>query len=361
MRIVLDAMGSDGAPSVDVEGAVRGARRFGCQVVLVGRRDEVEAELARHDTAGLSLSVVHAPDVIGMDEHPAQAARAKPHSSMVVGMGLVRAGEADAFVSAGNSGGVLAAAIASEGRLGRIDGVLRPAISTVFPTLHGIAFLLDIGANTDSRAEWLVQFAQMGEVYARCVLGVAHPRVALLSNGEEESKGPQAVQDAHRMLREMMPNFVGNVEGKDLTAGAADVIACDGFAGNVAIKTAEGVASMLMASMRREITARPLTKIGGLLAKPAFRQVARKLDFREYGGGPLLGVNGVVIIAHGRSDGLAMENAVRVAVESVQNDVVGTIRRAMADGTSGADEVSADEASGDKVAEGEAKAGNTSA
>jgi glycerol-3-phosphate acyltransferase PlsX len=334
MRIALDAMGSDGAPSPDVEGAVRGARRFGCEILLVGRRDIVEAELARHDTSGLSISVVHADEVIGMDEHPAQAVRAKPDSSMVVGMWLVQSGEADAFVSAGNSGAVLASAIASKGRLGRIEGVLRPAISTVFPTMTGTAFLLDIGANTDCRAEWLVQFAIMGEIYARRVLGVENPRVGLLSNGEEENKGSQAVQEAHRMLRETGLYFIGNVEGKDLTSGIADVVACDGFAGNVAIKTAEGVATMLTTLMRNEITAHTLTKIGGLLAKPALRQVARRLDFREYGGGPLLGVNGVVIIAHGRSDGFAIENAVRVAVEAVQHDVVGTIRRAMADAQS---------------------------
>lgn len=334
MRIVLDAMGSDRAPGVDVEGGVRAARRYGVEsfpqrleIILVGRQDDIERELARHDTEGLPLSIVHASQVVEMAEHPSRAVRNKPDSSIVVGMKLVREGKADAFVSMGNSGGVLAAAIASVGRVGRIKGVLRPALSTVFPTLDGISFVLDVGANTDCKPEWLAQFALMGTVYARNVLGIENPRVALLSNGEEDTKGNKAVQAARDMLRQLDLNFVGNVEGKDLTKGLADVIVADGFVGNVAIKTAEGVASMLLSLLRTEIKRRPLAMLGGLLAKPAFRAAAKRLDYREYGGGPLLGVNGVVIVGHGRSDALAVENAVRVAIEAVQSHLVEMIRQ----------------------------------
>ncbi len=331
MRIVLDAMGSDRAPAADVEGAVRAARRFGHEIVLVGRQALIEAELAKHNAADLPLSIVPAEQVIGMDEHPSQAVRRKPDSSMVVGMGLVREGQADAFVSAGNSGGVLASALAGAGRLGRIRGIRRPALSTVLPTVSGSCLMLDIGANTDCRPEWLVQFAVMGSIYAQRVLGVPNPRVALLSNGEEETKGDALVIEAHQALKQVQGlNFIGNAEGKDLPMGAADVIVADGFAGNVAIKTAEGVASMMLQLLRTHIKASPITAVGGLLAKPAFRQVARVLDYREYGGAPLLGVNGVVIIAHGRSDPLAIENAIRVAADAVAGGVVERIREGVA-------------------------------
>jgi len=339
MRIALDAMGSDHAPGVDVEGAVRAARRFGVEMILVGRQPEIERELMRHEVSDLSLSIVHASQVLEMAEHPSQAARAKRDASIVVAMGLLRDGQADAVVSAGNSGGVLAAALLSAGRIGRIPGVARPAISTILPTMQGYAFILDIGANADCRPEWLGQFALMGATYAKRVLGIAEPRVGLLSNGEEETKGSQVVQEAHALLRQMPLHFVGNVEGKDLPQGLADVIVSDGFAGNVAIKTAEGTAGMLLTILRREIKSRPLASLGALLAKPAFRAVAKVLDYREYGGGPLLGVNGVVIIAHGRSDALAMENAVRVAMDAAQAGLVEAIRTDIAQAVALAGEV----------------------
>jgi len=331
MRIVLDAMGSDRAPSVDVAGAIGAARRYGQEIILVGRENEINRELAKHDTDGLPLSVVHASQVIEMHEHPSRAVRLKPDSSMVVGMGILRQGKADAFVSAGNSGGVLATAMASAGRIGRIKGIRRPAISTIFPTLQGVSLILDIGANTDCKPEWLVQFALMGSVYAHKALGIKKPRVGLLANGEEDTKGNATVQSAHLMLRQLDLNFVGNIEGKDLTRGMADVVVSDGFVGNVAIKTAEGVAAMLFSLLRSEIKARPLATVGGLLARPALRSVAKKLDYREYGGAPLLGVNGIVIIAHGRSDALAIENAIRVAIEGVNEDLVAAIRQDIED------------------------------
>lgn len=326
MRIVLDAMGSDDAPQVDVDGGVRAARHFGQEIILVGREELIRRELAQYDTTGLKLSVVHAEQVIDMGEHPSEAVRNKPNSSMVVGMKLVRDGQADAFVSAGNSGGVLATALVSAGRLERIRGVQRPAISTVLPTAREKSLMLDIGANTDCKPDWLAQFALMGSAYAK-VLGVSNPRVALLANGEEDTKGNAAVQAAHAILRQLPLNFVGNVEGKDIVQGIVDVIVCDGFVGNVALKTAEGVFAMMLALIKEEIKAHPLTSLGGLLAKPAFKVVAKRLDYREYGGAPLLGVNGVVIIAHGRSDALAMENAVRVAINAVENKLVEHIRQ----------------------------------
>ena len=260
MRIVLDAMGSDRAPATDVEGAVRAARRFGHEIILVGRQADLEAELSKHAVSDLPLSIVHAGQVIAMDEHPSQAVRHKPDSSMVVGMGLVRDGLADAYVSAGNSGGTLAAALTGAGRLGRVRGIRRPALSTVLPTVSGTSLLLDIGANTDCRPEWLVQFAVMGSIYAQRVMVLPNPRVALISNGEEDSKGDALVLAAHQALKQVKSiNFIGNVEGKDLTIGAADVIVSDGFVGNVVLKTAEGVASMLLHLLRTNIKASPVT------------------------------------------------------------------------------------------------------
>jgi len=330
MRIVLDAMGSDHAPSVDVAGGVNAARRFGHTVILVGQLEAVHAELKKRDTEGLPIEFVPASEVIGMDEHPAQAARSKSDSSMVVGMGLLQRGEADAFVSMGNSGGVLSSALLSVNRIGRIKGVKRPAISTVLPTLEGLTFMLDIGANTDCRPEWLAQFAVMGSVYSNKVLGVENPRVALLANGEEDIKGNKLVQEAWPLLQDLDINFVGNAEGKDITAGIADVIVSDGFVGNVAVKTAEGTAKMLLTTLKREIKARPLAMAGAALARGAFSATAKLLDYREYGGAPLLGVNGVVIIGHGRSDALAVENAVGLAANAVQSDLIAKVSEGIA-------------------------------
>ena len=332
MRIVLDAMGSDHAPGVDVRGAVRAARRFGHEMVLVGREQAIRAELEGLDTDGLTVSVVDANEVIEMGEHPAQAVRAKKDASIVVAMRLLRDGEADALVSAGNSGGVLAATLVGAGRIGRIPGIDRPAISTLIPAPDGWGFMLDIGANADCRPEWLVQFAIMGSIYAEKVLGKPNPRVALLSNGEEKTKGNQLVQETHALLEKHAArlNLVGNVEGTDITEGLADVIVTDGFTGNVAIKTAEGMASMLMSLLRSEIKSRKLAMLGALLAKPAFRALASRLDYREFGGAMLLGVNHPVIIAHGRSDELAIENAIGVAISAVEADVISNIREHMA-------------------------------
>ncbi len=321
-RIALDAMGGDHAPSVVVEGAIAAIREYGVEVILVGPKELIQQELARHDAAGLKIPIVHAEEVVGMDEHAATALRQKRHSSIAVGISLVREGQADGFVSAGNSGAVMAAALFG---LGRIEGIERPAIGTVFPTATGRCFIVDAGANVDCKPEYLAQFAIMGSAYMELVFGVAHPRVALLSNGEEETKGNSLVQSCHPLLKTSSLNFVGNVEGKDIPAGMVDVVVCDGFAGNVVIKLSEGLASTLFDILKTEMTANFVSKLAALALKPAFRRVKRRMDYAEYGGAPLLGVKGVAIIAHGRSNALAMKNAVRVAKQAVDQRLVDAI------------------------------------
>jgi len=328
MKIVLDAMGGDHAPPVAVEGGVWAAREYGIEVILVGREEDVRRELAKHDTTGLSLPIVHASQVIEMEEHPAAAVKAKKDSSMVVGMDLVKRGEADAFVSAGNSGGVMAAALF---RLGRIRGIKRPALSTIYPTTPGLCFMLDVGANTDCKPEYLFQFAYMGVAYAERVLGIANPRVGTVSNGEEEGKGSLAVREAYDLIQATPGiNFIGNVEGKDIPAGLADVVVTDGFTGNVIIKLAEGVAKFLMDVLKEEIMGRSVSKVGGLLARPAFDEVRRRLDYREYGGAPLLGVDGVVLVGHGRSDAQAISSGIRMTAQTVENGVLEAIKQGLA-------------------------------
>ena len=329
MRIVLDAMGGDQAPEVTVHGGVWAARDFEIEIQLVGRPQIIEAELRKHDTAGLRLSITPASEVIDMDDrNPANVVKAKPDSSMVVGIQMLRRGDTQAFVTAGHSGGALAAALL---HLGRIRGVKRPAISTLYPCVseRGFCFLLDIGANADCKPEYLYQFALMGSAYAERVLGIPNPRVAIVSNAEEDGKGNALVQDTLPLLRDGPFNFVGNVEGKDIPAGLADVVVTDGFTGNVVIKVSEGVARMLMDAIRSEIKARPLAVAGAALAKPAFKAAGKLLDYREFGGGALLGVDGVVVIAHGRSDAYAIRNAIRVAHRAVESDVINAIRRGL--------------------------------
>lgn len=327
MRIVLDAMGGDHAPEVVVEGGVMAAREYGIEVVLVGPQEVVEAEMAKHDTAGLSLPVVHASQVIEMTDEPSMAARTKKDSSMVVGMNLVKNGEADAFTTAGNSGGALAAALF---HLGRIKGIKRPALSTVFPTRKGLCFISDVGANTDCKPIYLLQFGIMGSAYAERVLGIPNPRVGIVSTGEEEGKGNILVKETVPLLKDSGLNFIGNVEGKDIPAGLADVVVTDGFSGNVVIKLSEGVASLLMGVMEEEIKKRPTAVLGALLARGALREVKRRLDYTEYAGAPLLGVDGVVIIGHGRSNAKAIKNMVRVGKEAVEKGVLQAIKEGIA-------------------------------
>ncbi len=305
------------------------ARELGVEVLLVGRQDVVKEELARRDISGLQLPVVHAEEVVGMADHPATAVRQKPHSSISVGIELLRKGEAEAFVSAGNSGAVMAAALFG---LGRIEGVERPAIGAVFPTTDRPCFVLDVGANAECRPEYLAQFAVMGSAYAARTLGIDSPRVGLLSNGEEETKGSALVQSSFPLLKALALNFIGNVEGKEIPRGTVDVVVTDGFSGNVVLKVTEGVAAALLDILKKELSANLAFKLAALALMPAFRRVRRRLDYAQYGGAPLLGVNGVVIIAHGRSNALAIKNAIRVARQGIDQHLVDAIRGGLAAG-----------------------------
>ncbi len=319
-RIALDAMGGDFAPGEVVLGAVQAARELGFGVLLVGPEDAIRAELAKYDTSGLDLEGGHTDEVIGMDEHPARAVARKRRNSISLCHQLAREGRAAGAVSAGNSGAVLVAAIHE---LGTIAGVDRPAFGGVVPAAGGRqTLILDMGANTDCKPSYLLQFAVMGAAYMRAVFGVAAPRVGLLSNGEEETKGDQLTQQAHRLIKAAAPavglNFVGNIEGRDINAGEVDVVVCDGFVGNVVLKLSEGLAKMLLETIRKELTANPISLVGAALARPAFNRVRKRLDYEEYGGVPVLGVNGVSIISHGRSKAKAIKNALRVARQAAQ-------------------------------------------
>jgi len=328
VRVALDAMGGDRGPEVNVEGAVLAAREFSATVVLVGIEEEVRRHLRQHDIQGLCLTVRHAPEVVEMDESPSAAVRRKRQSSIRIGLDLVKRGEADAFVSAGNTGAVMATALVV---LGPLPGVERPAIAVVVPTLTGRAVLLDVGANVDCKARHLVQFAIMGNVYARDFLGLPRPRVGLLSIGEEESKGNELTREVFKELEdESSLNFIGNVEGRDVFSGNADVVVCDGFTGNVALKITESVLDTMFHLLREELGKDLRGKAGSLLLLPAFKRFKRRVDPSEYGGAPLLGVNGVCVISHGRSTGKAIKNAVRAAGECVANKVIPHIREGIA-------------------------------
>jgi len=311
--VAVDAMGGDNAPAAVVQGAINAARK-GQPVILVGPEPVVRAELHRlRAPAALPIAVRHAAEVVGMEEHPGQAMRRKRGNTIRVACELVKAGEASGMVSAGNSGAVMAGALIV---LGRLAAVERPAILTQLPALRGSPILLDAGANVDCRPIHLVQFALMGEVYSRRVLGVARPRVAILSNGEEESKGTDLTRLAAAALRCADIHFTGYCEGGDVLTGEIDVVATDGFTGNVALKTMEGTARVVGVLTREAIRTNAATKIGGLLAKKALADLKRRLDWREVGGAPLLGVRGVAVICHGRSDALAVENAVERAADA---------------------------------------------
>jgi len=328
MRIVVDAMGSDTYPGPDVAGAVQAAEAWGDEIILVGDQARIEIELAKHSTAGLKLEVVHASEVIEMTDKPADGAKHKPNSSMHVGTQLVADGKADAFVSAGNTGGILA--VATLYTLKRIKGVNRPALSAVFPNLAGRVVVADIGANADCKPEFLAQFAIMAGMYAALAMKIENPRVALLSNGEEE-KGNTLVKETADLMRAMKTiNYVGNMEPKEVLRGEADVAIADGFTGNIFLKTLEATASMVNQLIRDQLIASPLTIIGGLLSRPAFKRVRDRIDPFEIGGAPLLGVNGVVIIGHGRSNDFAIKNAVNRAREAVESGLVDAIRDGVA-------------------------------
>jgi len=326
MKIALDAMGGDHAPAAEVEGAAHAVREYGVEVVLVGDETLVKEEIRRQGLDGLpGLTLHHASQRVEMHEKPSQVVRRKRDSSIWIATELLKKGEAEAVISAGNTGATVVTAFFL---LGVLKGVERPAIAALLPTLTGQVILVDVGATVDCTAEHLTQFAWMGHEYAQHVLHKAHPTVGLLSIGEEETKGNEVTKETFKRLKETPLNFVGNVEGREIIIGKADVVVCDGFIGNVALKITEGVAEAVKKMLVKEIAAGSfLNRLGYVLLRPAFARYKRRLDYAEFGGACLLGVNGICIISHGRSSGRAIKNAIRVAKEIFEGRVNERIQR----------------------------------
>ena len=333
VRIVVDAMGSDNYPVPDVEGAVQAAREYGVEIILVGDESIIKPVLEKQDTKGLKISVVNAPEMLSMEDKGEKLvlkARSKDaKNSMAVGIDLVKSRGADAFVTAGNTGAGMVTALF---RLGRIRGVDRPALAPIFPTATGTCVVLDIGANPDCKPENLFQFGILGSIYAEKVRGVKNPKVGLISNGEEEGKGNELVKGATPLFKASKLNYFGNVEGKEVIGGKVDVAVTDGFTGNVMLKSSEAVAKLITDRIREIIkNGSVATKIGGLLVKPALGAIKKLLDPSEQGAAPLLGINGLVFIGHGRSDAFAIKNAIRVAKHAVDVNVLDAMKSAIED------------------------------
>jgi glycerol-3-phosphate acyltransferase PlsX len=328
ITIALDAMGGDNAPRAEVEGAVLAARELDVRVVLVGIEATVRQELAKHRSKSLPIEIVNATEVIAMTDTPSHAFRRKKDSSVHVAARLVHEGKADGLVSAGNTGAVMTTARFILGTLPAVD---RPALAAPFPTSKGtVTVIIDVGANVDSKPEQIEQFAVMGEIYYRAIFGTKRPRVALLSIGEEEMKGNELTREAANLLKQTTLNFTGNVEGRDVFNGDVDVIVCDGFIGNVALKISEGVVLHITGLLKTALTSSLSAKAGYLLARKAFRDFRKKIDYSEYGGAPLLGVRGTAVIGHGSSNPNAIKNAIRVAAELSRSKVNDKIDRELA-------------------------------
>ena len=323
MKIAVDAMGGDYAPAVVVEGSIQAAIELNTPIILVGDRERIEAEIKKHGYSGRNISIKHASEVIGMAESPTLAIRKKKDSSLKVCFELVKDGEAGAVVSAGNSGAALAAGIFL---FKRIKGVDRPAIAVSVPTMKSPAVLLDVGGNVDCKPYHLLQFAVMGGVYARYALKKDNPRIGLLSNGEEEAKGNELTRETHALLKQTALNYIGYVEGRDIYRGDVDVVVADGFVGNVVLKLSEGLVEAVTTMLKEEIMATMPSKIGYMLAKGAFEKLKKKVDYAEYGGAPLLGIEGVCIISHGRSNPKAIKNAILRAGECARGKVNAHVR-----------------------------------
>jgi glycerol-3-phosphate acyltransferase PlsX len=319
MKIAVDAMGGDNAPQAVVAGAVQAARELGVGVILVGIEQLVQAELGKYPYAqSLPIEIRNATEVVDMLDSPATVFRRKKDSSIRVANELVKSGEAAAIISAGHTGAAMTTSLFV---LGKIDGIERPAIATFMPTMKGTSIVLDVGANVDCKPNHLLQFAVMGEVYAKYLLKNPNPRVGLLSIGEEETKGNELTKEAFKLLTETSLNFIGNVEGRDVMSGHADVVVCDGFIGNVLLKVSEAVAESIGLILKENIGKSLIRKLGYLLMRPAFQALKQRVDYAEYGGAPLIGINGISIISHGRSSDRAIKNAVRVAFELAKREV----------------------------------------
>jgi phosphate acyltransferase len=330
-RIVVDAMGSDEFPTPDVVGAVLAAREYGVEIILVGDEARIKPILASQNPGNLPIRIVHASEMLTMEDKGMalvlKARRPNSRNSMAVGMDLVKNGEADAFVTAGNTG---AASVTAFFRLGLIPGVDRPALAPVFPTATGSCVVLDVGANPDCKPENLLQFGIMGAVYTEKVRGIQNPKVGLLSNGEEAGKGNDLIKHTYPLLKDSSLNFYGNVEAKEVIGGKVDVAVTDGFTGNVMLKSSEAVAKLILDKVREMIKTGPLAaKMGGALVRPTLRKIKKMLDPEEEGAAPLLGVNGLVFIGHGRSNEIAIKNAVRLARNAVELGVLESIRSAI--------------------------------
>ncbi len=325
MRIVLDAMGSDNHPEPEIQAAIEANRRYGEEIILVGHEEQIKPRLATLG-ASESVRVVHAPETLQMTDKPSRSARKKSLNSMAVGMDLIKSGQGDVFISAGNTGGAMANGLF---KLGRIRGIKRPALTGVIPVLNGHSIILDLGANADCKPLYLLQFAVMGSLYAEKVFGIKNPRVGLLSNGEEAGKGNELVKETYPLLEAGGLNFIGNVESKEFYQGEVDVVVCDGFTGNVFLKTSEAVADLLMTVLKRELTSNPISTLGAALAKPAFRSVKKLLDPGEVGAVPLLGLDGLVFVGHGRSDANALVNGIGGARQAVNADLLAALRTAV--------------------------------
>ena len=318
MKIVIDAMGSDSAPAVEVEGAIQAAGEFGYDLVLVGDETLVGQELKKYPDHSDRITVVHAPEKIEMREPAALSVRRKRHSSIVVGLELLKKNEADAFVSAGNTGAVVCAATLS---LRLLPGIERPGIAIVIPTLKGVSVIIDVGANINPKPMHLLQYAIMADAYSRYILHKSNPTAGLLNVGEEDTKGTDFVKETHALLSESKLNFIGNIEGRDIYAGTADIILCDGFVGNVILKVSESIVDTIVKALKQEIKASIVATVGAALASSAFNELKKKMSYDETGGAPLLGIDGRCIISHGSSTSKAIKNAIRVAGEFVTQDV----------------------------------------
>lgn len=323
--IVLDAMGSDQRPLPELEGAVLAANKFDIQVILVGNEHTLTAGLAKVNGEKSRISIAHAPEALEMEDHIREA-RAKKENSMAVGMNLVKSGKAHAFVTAGNTGMAMYFGIKT---FGMIPGVDRPCLVAVFPVEGGKSVIADIGANAEVRPEFLVQFGQMASVYSHLMLNVAEPKVGLIANGEEEGKGNELIKTAGPMMQSAVPNFVGNIEGKELFGGKVDVAITDGFTGNVLLKSVEAVARLILTTLKEELMSSTRTKVGALLAKPAFNKVRKMLDPSEIGSAPLLGLDGLVFIGHGRSDAKAIVSAIEQAVNAVESNLLEKLKKSI--------------------------------
>jgi len=328
MPIILDAMGSDKYPDPEIEGSIQAANLLEESIILVGDKPVLTQKLNALAPNHPKISIEHAPEVVDMWDKPVESAKSKPNNSMAVGIGLVKEGKGQAFVTAGNTGGAMFNALRV---LGRIKGVQRPALNTTFPTRKGRCIVVDIGANADCRPEFLLQFGIMGSIYAQFLLGIENPKIGLLSNGEEPGKGNQLVKETFKLFEESSLNFYGNVEPKEIFGGEVDVAVTDGFTGNVLVKTSEAVAKMITDVLKEELMSTTRTKLGALLAKPAFSQLKNLIDPSEVGAAPLLGVDGLVFVGHGRSDARAIVSSLLLAEKAIMSGLLVDIKEKISD------------------------------